>query len=123
MESLKGVFFLLDNVILKEHDILEKSLNKTMLDWNKEIDTFTTITLEFAISELDKNYLNLFVIPHKEGLNFCNDKDILLGYKLASLKLDESKLFLNKSPYGADSYEKNRTIARFTYNLNSKVIE
>lgn len=90
---------------------------------------------DFALSELDKDYLNLFLIPYiksdgsssdsRDLYDTWSDSDdssnsddsgeykVLSAYKLGGICLSTGEIYIKDSPWGIDTYEDRNVVSQF----------
>lgn len=131
-----AVFQLLDKIVSKTN--IEDDLNKSKEHWKNSHFSFGEYSpedlkeyhLDFALSELDKDYLNLFLIPYTTGDSSESESDnesdnesesdsdksdyeVLAAYKLGGICMSTGEIYIKTSPWGIDTYEDRNVVAQF----------
>jgi hypothetical protein len=142
MTTVNSAVFQLLNKIVSTSNI-EKCLNESANHWKDSHFAFVEIKpddvegyyFDFALSELDKDYLNLFFIPYlksdgsssesRDLYDTWKDSDdsddsddsgeykVLAAYKLGGICLSTGEIYIKDSPWGIDTYEDRNVVSQF----------
>lgn len=130
-----AVFQLLEKIVSKTN--IEDDLNESKEHWKDghfgfgeyKPEELKEFHFDFALSELDKDYLNLFLIPYTTAETSESDSDsesdsesnsddkgdyeVLAAYKLGGICMSTGEIYIKTSPWGIDTYEDRNVVAQF----------